>query len=479
MSTSVDAQTEDQVLLTTWVKNQDQAAFELLVERYAPVVNGVCLRSWNGDKERADEACQAVFIIFAQKASSIRDANHIGSWLHRCAVNTVNTQRRVEKRQHKLKQTVQEEMKTIPTLTDHEQAQWQEMRPLLDKGIDALSNKLRESIVLHYYQGQSVKDIANTLSTSESAVKKRLHEGRNRLRAYFTRAGYTASLAFMTAALQAETVPTCSINLIATCYQASAPLHIPAANGLAQGVLKSMIISKIKIAASAALVMVTFSAAAVYAADANGNIPSTPNQINTVKTPSANANGAPSQNADPAGGAPNTAHKQSNTNGNVPGTAFGQQNGAGIIKVDENGNRIHIKQDRNANGAQVGFGGATDPNAANPSNANSQRNGNVQRRQGSSIRVKIHKNVSTNFVDTPLKDVITYISTASDVNIVLGNNIDANQKITLKVSDQKVRDVLTTISTLYNLTYTIKNNALYMTSKSNTTGNKKTENVDF
>lgn len=46
-----------------------------------------------------------------------------------------------------------------------------------------LPMKLREVILLHYYQGMTTVDISHSLGLSQSAVSGRLKRGRDRLRA--------------------------------------------------------------------------------------------------------------------------------------------------------------------------------------------------------------------------------------------------------------------------------------------------------
>ncbi len=58
-----------------------EAAFRSLVERYGPLVLRVC-RDVLGDAHAAEDAFQATFLVLARKASSIRKADSLGSWLY-------------------------------------------------------------------------------------------------------------------------------------------------------------------------------------------------------------------------------------------------------------------------------------------------------------------------------------------------------------------------------------------------------------
>lgn len=59
----------------------NEAAFELLVWRYRGLVFDVCRRTL-GHSHDAEDAAQAAFLVFAQKAESVR-ADHLAGWLAR------------------------------------------------------------------------------------------------------------------------------------------------------------------------------------------------------------------------------------------------------------------------------------------------------------------------------------------------------------------------------------------------------------
>src|SRR5262245_37492095 len=71
----------DSALLDRFVTKQDEAAFAALVQRHGRMALGVCRRVLH-DAQEAEDACQATFLILAQKAGSIRRRESVGSWLH-------------------------------------------------------------------------------------------------------------------------------------------------------------------------------------------------------------------------------------------------------------------------------------------------------------------------------------------------------------------------------------------------------------
>ena len=80
----------DRQLLDRFVARRDsagEAAFAALVVRHGPMVLGVC-RQLLGDRQHAEDAFQAVFLVLAQKAGSIRDPDLLGNWIYGVAVRT-------------------------------------------------------------------------------------------------------------------------------------------------------------------------------------------------------------------------------------------------------------------------------------------------------------------------------------------------------------------------------------------------------
>src|SRR5271166_1827698 len=69
-----------------------EAAFAALVGRHGPMVLGVC-RQLLGDVQHAEDAFQAVFLVLAQKARSIRDPDLLGNWLYGVAIRTARCAR--------------------------------------------------------------------------------------------------------------------------------------------------------------------------------------------------------------------------------------------------------------------------------------------------------------------------------------------------------------------------------------------------
>ncbi len=177
----------DGALLQQFVSRVDpvaaEAAFTALVDRHGPIVYRVCLDVL-GSPHEAEDAAQAVFLVLARKARSIRKPESLGPWLHGVALRVArHAQREAVRRRvaERNKATIMRQRETAELGSD----------PMdyaeLHEEIDRLPDKYRRPIILCYMQGQTQAQAALTLNWPLGTVQIRLHRGRERLRSRLTR----------------------------------------------------------------------------------------------------------------------------------------------------------------------------------------------------------------------------------------------------------------------------------------------------
>ena len=181
--------TDDQ-LLTDFLSHRDGLAFEALVRRYGPMVFRVC-RDIVGDPEDAEDAFQATFLVLLRQANSIRERSSIGRWLYEVAC-------RISRRERRRVARLRSQERQVPAMDaaappDFDPAD-REMKPILHDEIRRLPTKLRDAIVLCYFEGLTVEEAARQLRCPVGTLKSRLGRGREMLRSRLTRRGLAASV---------------------------------------------------------------------------------------------------------------------------------------------------------------------------------------------------------------------------------------------------------------------------------------------
>jgi polysaccharide biosynthesis/export protein len=137
----------DGALLERFLTARDEAAFESLVERHAPMVFRVCLATL-ADPTDVDDAFQAVFVILFGRGAAIRSRDSVASWLHGVALR-VSARANVDaarRRKHERKAAGRSSMTTTEPADDPDRA-----ATAVREEVARLPDRYREAVVLYYF----------------------------------------------------------------------------------------------------------------------------------------------------------------------------------------------------------------------------------------------------------------------------------------------------------------------------------------
>jgi RNA polymerase sigma factor (sigma-70 family) len=239
----------DGQLLERFVAGRDEAAFEGLVRRHGPMVWGV-VRRVAGNGPDAEDAFQATFLVLVRKAASLRSRELVGNWLYGVAYRTALKARTAAARRRARERQV-EEMPHPEVVPDEA---WSDLQPLLDRELERLPDKYRVPLVLCELEGRGRKEVARLLRLPEGTLSSRLATARRLLAARLTRRGLTLSAAALAAALsqqavsagvpQALVLSTVRVAKVARLAAGTVPASVSA---LTDGVLKGMLMRKLKL----------------------------------------------------------------------------------------------------------------------------------------------------------------------------------------------------------------------------------------
>lgn len=154
------------------------ALFERLYRDHADRIYGLCLRM-SGDRVRATELAQDVFVRAWEQLDRLRPDSDAGAWLWRLATNTVLNAMRSERRRFARVAPVAE-----PALLERGSlgTPLPVRRMSIDAAIARLPERAREVFVLHDVEGFSGPEIAELLGVAEGTVRAHLHRARTLMR---------------------------------------------------------------------------------------------------------------------------------------------------------------------------------------------------------------------------------------------------------------------------------------------------------
>jgi RNA polymerase sigma factor (sigma-70 family) len=266
----------DQELLDRFVTRRDEAAYAALVRRHGPMVLRLCLRILQNEHD-AEDAFQATFLVLLRRAASLLPQESLGGWLY-CVAYRVAQKARIDAARRRKYEGRADVTQVADPLG---QISLREAQDFLDKELARLPDKLRAPLVLCYLEGLTRDEAAKQLGLPPSTLKSRLEQARERLRARLASRGPALAGAPVASTFSEGTASAVlpSVLLDSTVYSAIAvaaggtmasvaPAPVAA---LAEGVLKAMFMTKLKIAMAVLLALVGFGTvvkiAQVHAAD--------------------------------------------------------------------------------------------------------------------------------------------------------------------------------------------------------------------
>lgn len=155
-------------------------AFDQLTELFYSRVYGIVMQRLRNTAE-ADEVTQEVFLRAFRKIGQLKDPAAFAGWLCQIAARlSINraVRRPAESSCEPITFELLQESDDNPTtrLLDQEDAQQ------LRCGLDRLGQLDRQTLVAFYFEGQSLKEMAEVFDSPIGTIKRRLHTARNRLR---------------------------------------------------------------------------------------------------------------------------------------------------------------------------------------------------------------------------------------------------------------------------------------------------------
>ena len=174
----------------------------------------VC-RQLVADYQHAEDTFQAVFVVLARRAQSVRDPDLLSHWLYGVALRTAR-KAKVRLARQRMNERAKSESGLNPgsgppadrSVLEREQAE------MLHDEIERLPRDFRLPIVLCYFEGLPLNEAARRLCLREGTLRSRLARARDKLGRSLTRRGVVLSAAALACGCGFEA--RCGVRLIAS-----------------------------------------------------------------------------------------------------------------------------------------------------------------------------------------------------------------------------------------------------------------------
>ncbi|MEL6546503.1 MAG: RNA polymerase sigma factor [Myxococcota bacterium] len=173
------AQTDEQ-LMSAYCAG-DQAAFRELFGRYGERLALAALRIV-GDEAAARDVVQQTFLQLHRARNDYDPSRSFRPWLYTIAMNLARDERRRQGRRREDALDMEPEA-DLGAQHPEQVVATQERRRVMASALATLSEDQRQVVVLHWYEGLSFPEIAQTTGAGLSAVKVRAHRAYKKLRA--------------------------------------------------------------------------------------------------------------------------------------------------------------------------------------------------------------------------------------------------------------------------------------------------------
>ena len=161
------------------IKGPDRAPEEKLAQ-WIRDYQAALLRScylYLQDRGLAEDAVQETYLKAYQHWADFRAESSEKTWLFRIAINTCRDMRRSAWFRHR-------DRRLTPDMLPGAQASFAPRDERLTLLVANLPRKLKEVVLLYYYQDMTMREVAQALNLSPSTVSKRLERAQAKLRAW-------------------------------------------------------------------------------------------------------------------------------------------------------------------------------------------------------------------------------------------------------------------------------------------------------
>ena len=150
------------------IQSGDKQALNILIEQYYQLIFGYYYKATSGDYHQSKDLTQEVFIKMVSSIGKYKNKTEFKNWLFTIASNHLKNYWRGVNRQPvycELKEEVKSSENNIEQGMEESE---------IRSALNSLPKEQKEVIILRYYSGFQIKEIAKITKSKESTVKMRI-----------------------------------------------------------------------------------------------------------------------------------------------------------------------------------------------------------------------------------------------------------------------------------------------------------------
>ena len=170
---------KDEELVSLYITSQKNEYFEEIYERYANKVYRKCY-SFVYNQEKAEDLTHDIFLKLIVKIGTYKETSKFSTWLYSITYNYCMDQIRSRKKKTEVPLPDQID------ISDEDDADFLDFQSAeLEKSLKQMPSEERAILQMKYQEDFSIKEIAETMKISESAVKMRLLRSKEKLKKFY------------------------------------------------------------------------------------------------------------------------------------------------------------------------------------------------------------------------------------------------------------------------------------------------------
>jgi RNA polymerase sigma factor (sigma-70 family) len=241
---------DDLDLLRKFTSEHSQEAFATLVHRHLDLVYSASLRQVRSP-QLAEEVAQSVFTDLALNAAKLKPNTVLTAWLYevtrRTAINVIRSEARRQLREH-----LAQDLNAM----NEPEGNWSQIEPLLDEAMLTLDDIDRTAVLLRYFENKSLREVGQSLGTTDDTARKRVNRAVDRLREFLLRHGVVVGTSGLVVAISANAVQAAPLGLSVTLGSAAALAKAGFSSAAAATTTKTAIMTTVQKAVFASVLVV-------------------------------------------------------------------------------------------------------------------------------------------------------------------------------------------------------------------------------